>query len=104
MGTTSSTTTTATTTSTTTTKTTTTATSTSTTTIAAGSRGRGRAKCVTVTGEECVFPFLYEEVYYNGCTDIHKGELWCATRTDLRDNYMSGNWGICDHDVCPADI
>jgi len=46
----------------------------------------------TGNGARCVFPFTYEEVTYNGCTDMNHDKPWCATTS----NYgQDGKWGEC---------
>merc|ERR1712098_450418 len=42
----------------------------------------------------CVFPFKYNGVVYNECTDIQWSNKWCATATNWRDEYI-GAWGDC---------
>merc|ERR1712098_992929 len=42
----------------------------------------------------CVFPFKYNGVVYNECTDIQWNNKWCATATNWRDEYI-GAWGDC---------
>merc|ERR1711942_114035 len=42
----------------------------------------------------CVFPFKYNGVVYNECTDIQWTNKWCATATNWRDEYI-GAWGDC---------
>merc|ERR1712098_851508 len=44
----------------------------------------------------CVFPFKYNGVVYNECTDIQWNNKWCATATNWRDEYI-GAWGDCQH-------
>merc|ERR1712098_33164 len=42
----------------------------------------------------CVFPFKYNGVVYNECTDIGWSKKWCATATNWKDEYI-GAWGDC---------
>merc|ERR1711942_516416 len=42
----------------------------------------------------CVFPFKYNGVVYNECTDIQWNNKWCATATNRRNEYI-GAWGDC---------
>jgi len=64
-----------------------------------------RGECLTVGGESCVFPFTYQEVTYNGCTDVSdpEGKLWCATKVDQDGNYIlfSEAYGHC-RPSCPV--
>jgi hypothetical protein len=61
------------------------------------------ADCRTVGGnvvdKACVFPFRFNGVTYNGCTEDEDGR-WCSTKTDERGNHVTGNWGICSSN-CP---
>merc|ERR1711872_435222 len=43
----------------------------------------------------CVFPFKYNGVMYNECTDVQWRNKWCATATNRRDEYV-GAWGDCE--------
>merc|ERR1719282_1730995 len=45
--------------------------------------------CQTEDGDECVFPFTYQDTKYNECTSVDDVKPWCFT--DLR----SGEWGYC---------
>lgn len=65
-----------------------------------------------LAGTQCVFPFVYQNVTYNGCTKANKeGVLkpfpftvekakpaWCATVTNYDENahYDVPSWGYCD--------
>ena len=53
--------------------------------------------CSTTDGKQCVFPFKYKGVVYNGCTKTkNRNVLWCSTKTDEQGNYiLGGNWGNC---------
>ena len=53
------------------------------------------------TNEPCVFPFIWNGVYYYGCTSVDNGGVpWCATQT-LYDAYVPGYWGNCE-EGCPG--
>eukprot|EP00096_Caligus_rogercresseyi_P013896 TRINITY_DN647_c0_g1_i14.p1 TRINITY_DN647_c0_g1~~TRINITY_DN647_c0_g1_i14.p1 ORF type:complete len:313 (+),score=3.49 TRINITY_DN647_c0_g1_i14:40-978(+) len=79
------------TTSTTTTSTTTTSTTTTSTTTTMFSTP---SVCATTSGRMCVFPFKYNGVTYNACTNEDFGTTnWCATAVDGSLNYQS--YGIC---------
>ena len=66
--------------------------------------------CATKTnGSNCVFPFIYKGVEYNGCAYCQRSnslclEAWCATKTDASYGYISGIpngfWDYCT-DSCP---
>merc|ERR1711872_166285 len=43
----------------------------------------------------CVFPFKYNGVMYNECTDVQWRNKWCATATNRKDEYV-GAWGDCE--------
>lgn len=64
----------------------------------------------TGSGVPCVFPFKYEFVTYNGCTDVDSEHLWCATEVDAQSNYVKK--GLCNRfcpmasepvEACPTD-
>ena len=40
---------------------------------------------------DCVFPFTYNGVKYNGCTDVDNSGMWCATSAVFTGN----NWVDC---------
>ena len=43
----------------------------------------------------CIFPFKYNGVEYNECTDVQWKNKWCATATNWKDEYI-GAWGDCE--------
>jgi len=43
----------------------------------------------------CVFPFKYNDITYNQCTNANHDQTWCATEVDAHGNY-NGNWKDCD--------
>jgi len=45
----------------------------------------------TTSGEDCVFPFVYQGTTYTECTMINHDQYWCA----LSATYERGNWGDC---------
>ncbi len=43
-------------------------------------------------GKKCWFPFLYNGVQYDSCTDVDHGQEWCSVTA----NYdKDGLWGNC---------
>ena len=49
---------------------------------------------------ECVFPFKYNGVLYNSCTDVDEGQLWCATDVNEDQEMTTGNdYGWCREPV-----
>lgn len=44
----------------------------------------------------CAFPFKYEGVEYDSCTEANYHTAWCATQTDANGEYM-GEWQQCGH-------
>lgn len=60
--------------------------------------------CQTKKGQNCKFPFTYQDVTYNGCPvdPYDSSERWCSTNTDRDGVHMngSGNYGFCNDD-CP---
>ena len=45
--------------------------------------------------EDCVFPFRYEDVLYDQCTQANYDKPWCATSTDEDENFVEGYWKNC---------
>ena len=44
----------------------------------------------------CKFPFRYEKVVYEGCTDVdHNGTVWCSISVDKDGQTIAGKWGNC---------
>ena len=45
----------------------------------------------------CKFPFRYENVIYEGCTDAghRNGTVWCSTRVNDKGEHIAGRWGNC---------
>ena len=52
----------------------------------------------------CVFPFTVAGTTYYSCTYdfglVTGHNPWCSTLTDEKGNHKSGNWGVCDPDLC----
>ena len=65
--------------------------------------------CLTIRGPKigvkCVFPFLYNNKLYNGCTSENDSleQLWCSTKVDENDNHVRGHWGYCNQN-CKSHI
>jgi len=66
------------------------------------------------SGQQCVFPFIYKGVKYNGCAPLHSEtsgvEFWCSTKTDVNGYHITGPYrepgkyvGMCDSS-CPKDL
>lgn len=51
----------------------------------------------------CVFPFVYNSVLYSRCTVVDNNRPWCATATNTFGQFINGEWGVCDLDVCEID-
>jgi len=56
--------------------------------------------CDTVDGPQahslCVFPFLFQGVEYQACTDVDGDRHWCATNVTSTGDLADGNaWGYC---------
>ena len=61
----------------------------------------------------CQFPFIYKEKTYYSCTydnfdDFNgvpsdfDGQPWCSVATDLENNHIWSQYGICDDfELCP---
>ena len=59
--------------------------------------------CFTTYSLLCVFPFAYNGVTYEGCTDVESsGYPWCATSL-MEDSLEYKEFGYCGPD-CPQDI
>jgi len=65
-----------------------------------------RASCQTIAGIDCVFPFKYNDITYNGCITIKDPENkpWCSTKVDPATKIHisgTGDWGHCNPN-CPS--
>ena len=47
------------------------------------------------TDDCCVFPFTYNNITYNQCTNADHNQTWCATEVDADGNYY-GIWKNCN--------
>lgn len=45
--------------------------------------------------KECNFPFIYNGVTYNDCTNVDESKPWCSIETDNSNNHITGEWGYC---------
>jgi len=62
--------------------------------------------CLTVSGidpqatpgQNCSFPFRFQDITYHGCTAItdRHNQLWCSTDTDDARLHQQGHWGYCN--------
>ena len=65
------------------------------------------ASCITIGGKEvgkrCKFPFKYNGVSYNKCTDVKSpGQFWCSTQThEVTKQHIYNKYGYCA-DGCPG--
>ena len=69
--------------------------------------------CITVrgpdgygtNGESCVFPFIFQGVTYNACTNAGDPDdtMWCSTKTDKCDKHVVGQWGYCSK-TCLSEL
>ena len=48
-----------------------------------------RASCQTIAGIDCVFPFKYNDITYNGCITIKDPENkpWCSTKVNKQNKH-----------------
>merc|ERR1712158_244392 len=74
----------------------------------AGTRARDlrclrQCECKTNTKKNCVFPFSYEGVTYNKCTNAgsENGAAWCATEVDANGEVVRNTWEDCE-EGCPG--
>ena len=65
--------------------------------------GRAPANCVTQSGKDCVFPFIYKEVEYYQCTYTDSPTPWCATDIDPAGVVVTNRWEDCSLPGCPAE-
>ena len=69
-----------------------------------GREEEGGEGCLTVTGEQCQFPFIFRGLERTGCiTDSDPaGLLWCSTLLDSQGRHVAGggHWAHCQPD-CP---
>jgi len=56
---------------------------------------RKTPSCQTTKGEKCIFPFTYNGVAYERCTQADHSVPWCSTKTDFKGTHVSGKWGEC---------
>jgi len=68
----------------------------------------------SAAGQQCIFPFKYNGVQYNGCAPLHSEnrllDFWCSTKTDVNGFHITGPFedpgkyvGFCDSS-CIRDI
>merc|ERR1712106_1050182 len=81
--------------------------------------GSSTSSCVAssgpAAGKPCIFPFIYNGVQYQGCTQLISGlasvysspTYWCSTKVDVNGFHVRGPWddkgrhvGFCN-DTCP---
>merc|ERR1711972_409313 len=71
-----------------------------------GGSDTGSDTCKTIgtsgvgAGQPCVFPFTFNGMTFQECTQAGHSELWCATQTDSGGNYVAGMWGQCSCQTC----
>ena len=53
--------------------------------------------CRSQQNNPCVFPFIYKDITYKGCTDVDSsnGKLWCATEVDSSGEVVDNKWEDC---------
>ncbi|XP_040583760.1 uncharacterized protein [Lepeophtheirus salmonis] len=51
----------------------------------------------------CVFPFIYNGVEHNECTEEDADFFWCATHVDEHGILIDNMWGKCDVASCTED-
>jgi len=62
-----------------------------------------QCECKTNTKKNCVFPFTYEGVTHNKCTNAgsENGASWCATEVDADGEVVRNTWEDCE-EGCPG--
>nr|ADD38762.1 Cysteine-rich motor neuron 1 protein [Lepeophtheirus salmonis] len=63
-----------------------------------------KCSCKTEDGDECIFPFTFNETTYNRCTAVESvnNKTWCALEVDGNGVVIDGKWGDCDFS-CPQE-
>ena len=53
--------------------------------------------CRTVSGKDCIFPFIFKGNTYNACTMVNFASIpWCSTAVDSSTGiHIAGKWGNC---------
>ena len=46
-------------------------------------------------GKPCIFPFYFNNVEYDSCTDRDHSTFWCPTKVDDLGNYIDNEWANC---------
>merc|ERR1712194_434898 len=54
----------------------------------------GKEACKTNSNKPCVFPFIYEGVTYDSCTNVDHDEPWCSTEVDSNGEHSMLNWDM----------
>ena len=52
-------------------------------------------KCMTESDEQCVFPFIFNNVTYYECTWDYSNTAWCSTKVDPSGVHVGGSKGKC---------
>ena len=50
----------------------------------------------------CVFPFIFDNKIFNGCTKYLNYNFWCSVRTNDTGHHVAGKWGFCNEN-CSKD-
>merc|ERR1711892_541620 len=79
------------------------------------SSGSSASSCVAssgpAAGKPCIFPFIYNGVQYQGCTQLISGlasvysspTFWCSTKVDVNGFHVRGPWdnqGVRNEYIC----
>lgn len=43
----------------------------------------------------CVFPFIYKNRTFKGCSELDTTDPWCSTELDKNGFHSEGHWGNC---------
>merc|ERR1712061_877353 len=52
--------------------------------------------CTTISGQPCVFPFIFQGVRYESCSFARSETAWCATEVNREGVVMTNRWGDCN--------
>jgi len=60
--------------------------------------GNDGKKVCSSNGTRCVFPFKFQDLTFNACTNFADSKFWCALAVDKTEQML--DWGYCDSPDC----